>query len=124
MISVGIEVLTDSMLWLFLLLMLGGVLPKLVVREQEVASITMDRLRAEADLVASSRTLELSTNIRSCTMPQIRSSRTFSLLKALNSAFTIKNLLRHYYVKQAKQVFKHDKEIHNWVADAKIITDS
>ena len=94
-ISVGIEVLTDSMLWLFLLLMLGGVVPKLVVREQEVASITMDRLRAEADLVASSRTLELSTNIRSCTVPQIRPSRTFSLLKALNSAFTIKNLLSH-----------------------------
>ena len=65
-ISVGIEVLTDSMLWLFLLLMLGGVVPKLVVREQEVASITMDRLRAEADLVASSRTLELSRNIPSC----------------------------------------------------------
>ena len=68
-ISVGIEVLTGSMLWLFLLLMLGGVVPKLVVREQEVASITMDRLRAEADLVASSRTLELSTNSPSCTVP-------------------------------------------------------
>ena len=40
------------MLWLFLLLMLGGGVPKLVVREQEVSSITMDRLRAEADLVA------------------------------------------------------------------------
>ena len=60
------------MLWLFLLLMLGGAVPKLVVREEEVASITMDRLRAEAELVASSRTLELSTNIRSYTVPQRR----------------------------------------------------
>ena len=69
------------MLWLFLLLMLGGAVPKLVVREEEVASITMDRLRAEAELVASSRTLELSTNIRSCTVPQIRPSGTFSQLR-------------------------------------------
>ena len=62
------------MLWLFLLLMLGGAVPKLVVREEEVASVTMDRLRAEAELVASSRTLELSTNIRSYTVPQRRGS--------------------------------------------------
>ena len=59
-------------MWLFLLLMLGGAVPKLVVREEEVASITMDRLRAEAELVASSRTLELSTNIRSYTVLQRR----------------------------------------------------
>ena len=62
------------MLWLFLLLMLGGVVPKLVVREEEVASITMERLRAEAELVASSRRLELSTNIRSYTVLQRRGS--------------------------------------------------
>ena len=61
-------------MWLFLLLMLGGAVPKLVVREQEVASITMERLRAEAELVGSSRRLELSTNIRSYTVLQKRGS--------------------------------------------------
>ena len=44
-----------SMLWLVLLLLSGDVVPRLVVREEEAASLTLERLRAEAELVGSSR---------------------------------------------------------------------
>ena len=43
------------MLWLALLLLSGDVVPRLVVREDEAASLTLERLRAEAELVGSSR---------------------------------------------------------------------
>ena len=46
---------TVSMLWLLLLLLSGDVVPRLVVREEEAASLTLERLRAEAELVGSSR---------------------------------------------------------------------